>query len=68
MNPQQQQQVTQPTINGMTLEEYALHQYKEKVKQQMGGGNNSLIKTEDNEQQQQQQLMGMNNATGESGA
>jgi hypothetical protein len=51
----------------MTLEEYALHQYKEKVKQQMGGGNNSLIKTEDNDQQQQQ-LMGINNAAGESGA
>ena len=52
----------------MTLVEYALHQYKEKVKQQMGGGNNSLIKTEDNDQQQQQQLMGINNAAGESGA
>lgn len=52
----------------MTLEEYALHQYKEKVKQQMSGANNSLIKTEDNEQQQQQQLMGMNSAPGGSGA
>ena len=46
----------------MTLAEYALHQYKEKVKQQMGGGNNSLIKTEDNDQQQQQSLEPNNNS------